>query len=282
MSESPDPQGYSSTPPYPAYHEEHLTMPQPQMPSDTSNLNLDPYSELPRPQTHNMATGNINDAVSSAVHNANSSTYLSPDVLSQITATVIQQLKVSGLNDLQSPVQGPAQPPAPAPAPTYQYPPPPPRPQSQQPPWGYTGPEVTPRPHSESPPVAYRSETIPQPNFAPNNYEPAQPYPPHTGYGNANDVRDARPNATLAHDGLSPAESISRSQSVSSQGSQHTPRPKGPPRDTTFVEQTTLEKIWGRLFEDGKPTERLGQFLRGIAAHLVIGSPDSIFLTVWI
>lgn len=35
------------------------------------------------------------------------------------------------------------------------------------------------------------------------------------------------------------------------------------------MEMTTLEKIWGKLFEDDKPTARLGQFLRGIAMHLV-------------
>ena len=34
-------------------------------------------------------------------------------------------------------------------------------------------------------------------------------------------------------------------------------------------EMTTLEKIWGKLFVDGKPTKRLSQFLRGIAMHLV-------------
>jgi hypothetical protein len=32
---------------------------------------------------------------------------------------------------------------------------------------------------------------------------------------------------------------------------------------------TTLEKIWGKLFEEGKPTKRVGQLLRGIAVHLV-------------
>jgi hypothetical protein len=46
-------------------------------------------------------------------------------------------------------------------------------------------------------------------------------------------------------------------------------RPKPPSRDATVMEMTTLEKIWGKLFVDGKPTKRLGQFLRGIAMHLV-------------
>lgn len=46
-------------------------------------------------------------------------------------------------------------------------------------------------------------------------------------------------------------------------------RPKPPSRETTVTEMTTLEKIWGKLFEEGKPTKRLGQLLRGIAVHLV-------------
>jgi predicted phosphohydrolase len=46
-------------------------------------------------------------------------------------------------------------------------------------------------------------------------------------------------------------------------------RPKPPSRETTLTEMTTLEKIWGKLFEEGRPTKRLGQLLRGIAVHLV-------------
>ncbi|KAF7593000.1 hypothetical protein BBP40_012159 [Aspergillus hancockii] len=46
-------------------------------------------------------------------------------------------------------------------------------------------------------------------------------------------------------------------------------RPKPPSRDITVTELTTLEKIWGTLFEEGKPTKKLSQFLRGIAVHLI-------------
>lgn len=57
---------------------------------------------------------------------------------------------------------------------------------------------------------------------------------------------------------------------MSSQGSVKVEsRPKPPDRDTTVMEMTTLERIWGKLFEDDKSTKRLGQFLRGIAMHLV-------------
>lgn len=35
------------------------------------------------------------------------------------------------------------------------------------------------------------------------------------------------------------------------------------------TEATTLEKIWQPLFDNGNPTMRLGQFLRGLAIHLI-------------
>lgn len=59
---------------------------------------------------------------------------------------------------------------------------------------------------------------------------------------------------------------------VSDAGSERTP---------TSDEMTTLEKIWGKMFEDGKPTPRLSQLLRGIAVHLVIRffSPDGKIMT---
>lgn len=47
-------------------------------------------------------------------------------------------------------------------------------------------------------------------------------------------------------------------------------RPSAPTRMSTG-DATTLEKIWGRLFDvdNGNPTPRLGQFLRGLALHIV-------------
>ena len=43
-----------------------------------------------------------------------------------------------------------------------------------------------------------------------------------------------------------------------------------PPSRSDASSPTTLEKIWGELFDDqDKPTARLGQFLRGLALHIV-------------
>lgn len=99
------------------------------------------------------------------------------------------------------------------------------------------------------------------------SFESTQPYvapqvPSSAGY--ASDTRDMRPTPKQSADPLS-----SRRESMSSHGSQKMERPKPPSRDATVVEMTTLEKIWGKLFVNGKPTKRLGQFLRGIAMHLV-------------
>lgn len=234
-----DPHGYSPTPPYPSHFEsDRFNTPQPQVPPAASSVpNMEPYPVPPHPQN----TGYLNDAVSSAIHSADSSAYLSPDVLSQITATVIQQLKASSLDN----VQGSA-----APSP---------RSQSQQPP--YSAAEYPPRPHSESPPMASQSsEPVPSTNPMANSYDNSQSYAATSGYAS-----DTRPNPKPSPDPLH-----RRHDSMPSHGSRKPDaRPKPPSRDATVMEMTTLEKIWGKLFEDGKPTKRLGQFLRGIALHLV-------------
>lgn len=46
-------------------------------------------------------------------------------------------------------------------------------------------------------------------------------------------------------------------------------RPKPARVPTAIHETTVLEKAWQPLFESGLPTARLGQFLRGIAIHLI-------------
>lgn len=253
-SDPSDPYGPSHPPhpPYPSRHEnDHLNMPQPQMPPSASAApSMDrPYPEPPRPESTN--SGHLNDAISSAVHSNESSAYLSPDVLQQITATVIQQLKASGLENSNLPGSGQSgQPPA--------------RSQSLQPP--YSAADLAPRPHSESPPIAsQRSGSVPFVDPMSKSYD-TQPYVPPSAY--SNDIR------TRSQDSFS-----RRRESMSSQGSQ-APRPKGPERDTTVMEMTTLERIWGKLFEEGKPTKRLGQFLRGIAMHLVCHThPYDPFIT---
>ena len=48
-----------------------------------------------------------------------------------------------------------------------------------------------------------------------------------------------------------------------------TSRNRAPPTASPEPEETTLEKIWQPLFDNGNPTMRLSQFLRGLALHLI-------------
>lgn len=258
MNPDPNEYGYSSTPHYPSYQPDHLNMPLPQFPQSSSpapdlNPELYNYSQPQRPPSSN--TGHINDAVHSAVHNSGPTGYLSPEVISQITATVIQQLKTTGLDT----VQGSGAPP--------------PRSQSQQPLWQT---DASLQPHLESPPVIPPQTSSPIPpssasdNIHPRNFSPYVP----SEYASDN------PSPKLTQDPFADSARVD-SRSVSSQSSEHSEhshyshhkleRPKPPDRDATVVEMTTFERYWGKLFEDGQATKRLGQFLRGIAMHLVRG-----------
>ena len=53
--------------------------------------------------------------------------------------------------------------------------------------------------------------------------------------------------------------------------SDRTPAARPPPgRTFSTMELSTVDQKWGRLFDnDGLPTPRLGQFLRGLANHIV-------------
>ncbi|KAL4893205.1 hypothetical protein BDV59DRAFT_178638 [Aspergillus ambiguus] len=247
-----------TAPPYPSqYDPERLNMPQPQpqpqstpVPSSSSSQFPDPPRDQPTWQPTQppppSSDGRINEAVSSAFDKANPSAYLSPEVLSQITATVIQQLKETGLENLQND--------------QYQSAPPPPRPPKQ---WN-----PPPAPYSEATPSP--SSAVPNPGPPPPNIvHDAAEYPPPTS-------ASAYSSSPRVYPRPSPAPSERRespASHASDQSQRMESRPKAPPRDATVMELTTLEKIWGKLFEDGKPTERLGQFLRGIAVHLIEDYP---------
>ena len=84
-------------------------------------------------------------------------------------------------------------------------------------------------------------------------------------------VRDESQNAASHHqlDGSGPkmdhSANMGDRRNIARDDTWSTASRSPPPGDPT-----TLEKIWQPLFtEDGRPTFRLGQFLRGIALHIV-------------
>ncbi|KAL4933406.1 uncharacterized protein BDV17DRAFT_108755 [Aspergillus undulatus] len=241
------PETYPSSsyePPYPYQSAfDHINMPQPQAPSHSAppqgyypeppreQSSWPPPPPPPPPPSHH--TGRINDAVTSAVGNSAPSSYVSPDLVAQITANVIQQLGAANLN-----------------SPVNQKPPQPP------PQWGAPQPFQNPSaPHT--------------PIISQSSPSPFQQPPPHPEFAGAPHVR-ARLSPSPPDRRGSPSQFSENSREASS-------RPN-PQRNDTFP--TTLEKIWGNLFEGDKPTARLGQFLRGIAMHLIENYPPGNTLVV--
>lgn len=181
----------------------------------------------------------INEAVSSSFQKADPSTYVAPELLAQITENVIKQLKTTGLEGG-------------TPAPQQHQQPPPPPPLAQSPPnRSGSSPVMTTRSAYGPPSPRLKSET---PMYSP---------PAHTSGSNPNSqsLRDSQ----LAHG----SDRKSSTPPTQNSDPDHR-RPKGPARLSTSMEETTLEKIWGQLFDEtGNPTVRLGQFLRGLAIHIV-------------
>ncbi|KIX97290.1 uncharacterized protein Z520_06742 [Fonsecaea multimorphosa CBS 102226] len=196
------------------------------------------------PSRYHQARQPINDAVTSAFNTADatSSGGFSPELLqqitSQITANVLQQLKAANL-------------------------PPPPPPAHQPPPAGAqmdTSSSV-----AGSPPLDRATVyTPPTPNRLSEDAGVSQPspqFPPPSSQSSfrapspAADRRAASPLSQTGH----------QSENDANQS-----RPRGPKRMGTHEDATILERIWGQLFtEQGEATPRLGQFLRGIAIHLI-------------
>ncbi|OJI86120.1 hypothetical protein ASPTUDRAFT_446888 [Aspergillus tubingensis CBS 134.48] len=262
---NPTENGASSyTPPYPAqYGPEQVNMPQPQVPptsaSPTGYYPKPPYEPAPwQQQQHQQQQpppppppGRINEAVNSAFRQADSPAYLSPEVVSQITATVIQQLKATGLDNLQS----------------DQQPSPPPPPQWSHPATAamYGEPSHSPRPQNTPPPPP----KIPQGN--PEYQAPVPPVHPSSPH--------IFPGPSVGQPGERRGSPTSQSQ-VSDHHQSMESRPKPPSREATVTEMTTLDKVWGKFFEDGKPTEKLSMLLRGIAVHLIENYPPENTLVV--
>jgi hypothetical protein len=169
-----------------------------------------------------------------------------PELIAQITANVISQLKTTGIESV-----------GPIPPTNPQYPPPPP----------IQRPVPLSSPITTSPPTQSRSAYTPP---SPHQYTEF----PRTGSPQLQPPAP-QPNPTYPHEPFNTPFQDRRASSPWSQTSESGySRPKGPRRLSTSKEETTLEKIWSQLFdEESHPTARLGQLLRGLAVHIVSSPP---------
>ena len=236
--------GYRSPSEHPPYYSnsyrptEHYRPKSRQSSRDRSDIRTTERSKLSQP--HYPISETVNAAV---VDKTADNAAMNPELIAQITENVIKQLRTVP-PESGTPIQG-----------THpQYPPPPQQQPTSQSPTSKA---------NVSPPIPTRNV------YTPPSLEK------HSDY--ANHVSLEAPSDIIYPSPPSPPE-LSSSQNkerrppsgVSVGSDTSNARPKGPVRLSTSKEETTLEKIWGPLFdEEGRPTARLGQFLRGLAVHLV-------------
>lgn len=192
----------------------------------------------------------LGEAAPSAFPQSEPHTQVPPELIAQITANVISQLKTTGIDAVSSvaPANARYQPSAP--------PPPPPPVQWAAPLSPSTDPAASSPTYARSdhtPPSPYRHADIPRTG------SPLSPAP------------ILQPDPMYSREPFGgPVQPRSSSAPLSEKSDSAYTRPKGPSRLSTGKEETTLEKIWGPLFdEECNPTLKLGQLLRGLAIHIV-------------
>lgn len=194
-------------------------------------------AEYPRPSAPpRQGQPPIDEAVSSAVNKANMH-YVNPDLVAQITESVMKQLKIGIDGATPVPQHKPFAPPLHQPVPQS----PSTLESASPPPTHHRNVYTPPSPHKQSEYPRHGSPDLP-------------PYPASQRSRTPPPIDKERRTSSpqIAHD---------ESGYI---------RPKGPARLSTGRDETTLEKIWGQLFdEDSNPTPRLSQFLRGLAMHIV-------------
>lgn len=187
-------------------------------------------------EQHRRRQQPLSEAVNDAFDHSDVASRVDPDLVAVITSQVIQNLKLSGFGS------GSNSPPKPVPNVVAQ-------------------------------PTPLNSSSTPVPPR--DVYTPPSPSldEPHS----LNSLGSDRPASPIAasHDATFDGHMDERFTTrpgpapLNSSRNQSRPRPAAPPRHSTG-DATTLEKIWQPLFSpDGLPTARLGQFLRGLALHIV-------------
>ena len=241
----------SRYPPPPTHHSSHhhhhdnqeyeRLRPQNMSSSQSEMYNADPAR-------FNQARQPIDDAVNSAFRGTETNHAIPPEILNRITSTitanVMQQLKAT---NLPTPVntQPAANHVAGGTSPSY----------NGSPPMDHSKVYTPPSPEDQvHPPTS--------PTHRPSQVR-AQDVQGRSG-GRASPAVEQRPT--------SPQSQASQADEFDTKDpkAERATRPKGPRRLSTGQDPTILEKIWGTLFDDeGQTTIRFGQFLRGIAVHLI-------------
>ncbi|KAF4550133.1 Hypothetical protein D9617_18g033240 [Elsinoe fawcettii] len=207
----------------------------------------------------------IHEAVNSAFDKSPAGEQYDPNLVAEITEHVLDALKAKGVSaqpqprsdpginrsnssitPQQTPQYGPRQGQGEVPlAPLH----PVPSAARHAVPTSPTSPASSQMPSRYTPPSPNRHET--------SSRGSSSPEPPHSEAGSyaSKDTRASRRDSK---------SSMSGQEDVN--GTRQRQRPVRVP---SSVEETSLEKAWQPLFESGKPTARLGQFLRGLAKHLI-------------
>ncbi|KAK4963745.1 hypothetical protein LTR28_004469 [Elasticomyces elasticus] len=197
---------------------------------------------------HPQPTGPTHDALNTASDRPDLAGRLDPVLVAQITEQVINSLRASGITAAAAPAQAAQQPLFPSGVAQS----------AQQPLFPSAAAQSGHEPRS---PTSSTTNSIP-PRYTPPSPEKAD---------------------CSSYDGSASPKDLGSPRSSFSRDNRETPRPgrreyvSSPPpvrpqlaRVLTAVEETTLEKIWQPLFDpEGRPTPRLGQFLRGLAIHLI-------------
>ncbi|EFE38454.1 conserved hypothetical protein [Trichophyton verrucosum HKI 0517] len=207
--------------------------------------------------------------------------YPSTDLIAQVTAAVIQQLRAPGPGNAPPPPSHPSQ--QQAQQQTVYQPPTPALSQSS-----YN--RQSPNPNSLSPPIATSPYGPPQPSIPGQpdlSNAPAQSsYPPISSRvdGSAyNGPQVQNPADNGQQQTTSPGIDRARGSSIGSfNGGRNGTNPsKGPSRHSTVTNEAISEKPWGTLFDkDDMPTSRAGQLLRGIALHMIETYPPGNTLVI--
>ena len=261
------------------------------------SLRSAPPSDFPISQQRQPIKDAVNHAANSVFEHSPVTNQLDPEFIKQLTQQVTASVTEKVLQNLQAAGA------TPTPQQTH-FPPPPPPAQSSQEPRSPARSSIDPFVQQYTPPTPDRTFDIPDDR----DVVSSSPEPPQSDTGSSFSQASIGSARSRGSHGETPRPSYpnptenprrrsytSRRRSGTGTSSNHdnepdvtaregtrrdsremafaydgTPRTRArPTRVPSDVEETPLEKFWQPLFDNGNPTMRLGQFLRGLALHLI-------------